>query len=499
MLFNSYIFIFGFLPVVLIGFYQIGRHSHAMAALWLAASSVFFYGWWDLRYVALLLVSIVFNYSAGYLISRKHPAPSTQHPARHLLIAAIAVNLCLLGYFKYANFFVNNLTALTGSAWTFAQVILPLGISFFTFTQIAFLVDTYQGKVKEFNFVRYALFVTYFPHLIAGPVLHHKQMMPQFQHPDTYRINLESFNVGLTIFIIGLAKKVLLADQFALYANPVFNAVALGGEPTLFEAWVGALAYALQLYFDFSGYSDMAIGLSRMFNVKLPLNFDSPYKAPNIIEFWRRWHMTLSTFLRDYLYVPLGGSRKGVPRRYANLMLTMLLGGLWHGAGWTFVLWGGLHGVYLVINHGWRKLTGSDGSATGWRAVAGIGLTFVVVVVAWVPFRAPDMAAALRMWGGMVGANGVSLPQGLASRLPEFFSMRAVFEGLTPLTALATRDVLLAIPLGLAVVWGLPNAQQWMSRYDPAWKHRLLFGIHRQCKGRKDTHWRHQLQNHWCS
>jgi len=499
MLFNSYIFIFGFLPVVLIGFYQIGRHSHAMAALWLAASSVFFYGWWDLRYVALLLVSIVFNYSAGYLISRKHPASSTQHPAHHLLIAAIAVNLCLLGYFKYANFFVNNLTALTGSAWTFAQVILPLGISFFTFTQIAFLVDTYQGKVKEFNFVRYALFVTYFPHLIAGPVLHHKQMMPQFQHPDTYRINLESFNVGLTIFIIGLAKKVLLADQFALYANPVFNAVALGGEPTLFEAWVGALAYALQLYFDFSGYSDMAIGLSRMFNVKLPLNFDSPYKAPNIIEFWRRWHMTLSTFLRDYLYVPLGGSRKGVPRRYANLMLTMLLGGLWHGAGWTFVLWGGLHGVYLVINHGWRKLTGSDGSATGWRAVAGIGLTFVVVVVAWVPFRAPDMAAALRMWGGMVGANGVSLPQGLASRLPEFFSMRAVFEGLTPLTALATRDVLLAIPLGLAVVWGLPNAQQWMSRYDPAWKHRLLFGIHRQCKGRKDTHWRHQLQNHWCS
>ena len=471
MLFNSYVFIFCFLPITLIGFFLLGRTSHRLAALWLAAASLFFYGWWDERYVGLLLASIAFNFGAGFLIGRSvaQQNGTSAHRSKIMLASAITVNLILLVYFKYANFFVDNLNQLTGSAWTLANVVLPLGISFFTFTQIAFLVDTYQGKVKEFNFVHYALFVTYFPHLIAGPVLHHKQMMPQFRNPDTYRISLENFNIGLTIFIIGLAKKVLLADQFALYANPVFNAVALGGEPKLFEAWIGALAYAFQLYFDFSGYSDMAIGLSRMFNVKLPLNFDSPYKAPNIIEFWRRWHMTLSTFLRDYLYVPLGGSRKGVPRRYANLMLTMLLGGLWHGAGWTFVLWGGLHGVYLVINHGWRKLTGSDGSATGWRAVAGIGLTFVVVVVAWVPFRAPDLDAALRMWAGMVGANGVSLPPGLASRLPEIFSTRAVFEGLTPLAALATRDVLLAIPLGLAVVWGLPNAQQWMSRYDPAW------------------------------
>jgi len=472
MLFNSYAFIFGFLPITLIGFFWLGRSSQRLAALWLAAASVFFYGWWDVRYVVLLLTSVAFNFGAGQLIGRRVTGERSEPvspSAKILLVAAIAVNLAFLIYFKYANFFVDNLNHLTGSTWTFAQVVLPLGISFFTFTQIAFLVDTYQGKVKEFNFVHYALFVTYFPHLIAGPVLHHKQMMPQFRHPDIYRISLESFNIGLTIFIIGLAKKVLLADQFALYANPVFNAVAQGGEPKLFEAWIGALAYALQLYFDFSGYSDMAIGLSRMFNVKLPLNFDSPYKAPNIIEFWRRWHMTLSAFLRDYLYVPLGGNRKGVRRRYANLMLTMLLGGLWHGAGWTFVLWGGLHGVYLVINHGWRKLTGSGGSDTGWRAVAGIALTFVVVVVAWVPFRAPDMDAALRMWAGMIGVNGVSWPTGLESRLSGFFGTSTGFSGLTPLTAISSRDVLLAIPLGLAVVWGLPNAQQWMSRFDPAW------------------------------
>ncbi|AYQ30034.1 MULTISPECIES: MBOAT family protein [unclassified Polaromonas] len=470
MLFNSYVFIFGFLPITLFGFFFLGRTSHRLAALWLAAVSLFFYGWWDERYVGLLLASIAFNFGAGFLIGRsvRQNHGTSGRRSKVMLASAIAVNLVFLVYFKYANFFVDNLNQVTGGVWTLTNVVLPLGISFFTFTQIAYLVDTYQGKVKEFNFIHYTLFVTYFPHLIAGPVLHHKQMMPQFRHSVTYRISLENFNIGLTIFIIGLAKKVLLADQFALYANPVFNAAALGGEPKVFEAWIGALAYALQLYFDFSGYSDMAIGLSRMLNIKLPLNFDSPYKAPNIIEFWRRWHMTLSTFLRDYLYVPLGGSRKGVPRRYVNLMITMLLGGLWHGAGWTFVLWGGLHGVYLVINHGWRNLTGACVAATGWRAVAGIGLTFVVVVVAWVPFRAPDMEVALRMWAGMVGVNGMSLPSSFESRLPGFFSMFTVFEGLTPMAALKNWDVLLAIPIGLAIVWGLPNTQQWMSRYDPA-------------------------------
>ncbi|MDK9725448.1 MAG: MBOAT family protein [Sterolibacteriaceae bacterium MAG5] len=467
MLFNSYAFIFGYLPVTLAGFFLLARSSHRLAALWLAAASLFFYGWWNPVFVVLVMASITVNYAFGYAIG--HARLTSESQAKTVLTVAVVANLGLLAHFKYANFFIANVSQLTGVELSAVNIVLPLGISFFTFTQIAFLVDVYRGIAREYNFIHYVLFVTYFPHLIAGPVLHHKQMMPQFGHAETYRINLESINVGLTIFIIGLAKKVLLADQFALYANPVFDVVAQGGEPKLIEAWIGALAYTLQLYFDFSGYSDMAIGLSRMFNVKLPQNFDSPYKAPNIIEFWRRWHMTLSTFLRDYLYVPLGGSRKGVLRRYANLMITMLLGGLWHGAGWTFVLWGGLHGVYLVINHGWRRLTGTDSTSSGWRVIVGVGLTFVAVVVAWVPFRATDLDAALRMWAGMFGVNGISLSSRLAARVPEVINQLAVFEGLTPLSGLNANEVVMTLPFGLAVIWLLPNTQQWMAKYQPAW------------------------------
>lgn len=469
MLFNSYEFIFLYLPVVFFGFFWIAHHSHRLAALWLAAASLFFYGWWNPQFVLLLLASIAVNYALGYAIGHVRIKADTQRAATRLLIFAVSANLLLLGYFKYTNFFISSVNQLAGAHWGLADIVLPLGISFFTFTQIAFLVDVHRGIAREYNFIHYLLFVTYFPHLIAGPVLHHKQMMPQFGNAATYRVNLENINVGLTIFIIGLAKKVLLADQFALYANPVFDAVAGGGEPKLLEAWIGALAYTLQLYFDFSGYSDMAIGLSRMFNVKLPLNFDSPYKAANIIEFWRRWHMTLSTFLRDYLYIPLGGSRHGGLRRYANLLTTMLLGGLWHGAGWTFVLWGGLHGLYLVINHGWRHLTGAQGASSGWRRVVGIGLTFFVVIIAWVPFRSANLDTALRMWAGMFGLNGVSLPGILELRLGTWLGEAAVFDGLAPMAGLSQKELVLALPLGLLVIWGLPNTQQWMSKYQPAW------------------------------
>ena len=328
---------------------------------------------------------------------------------------AIAVNLFFLIYFKYANFFVDNLNHLTGSALSLATVVLPLGISFFTFTQIAFLADTWQGKVKEFNFVHYALFVTYFPHLIAGPVLHHAEMMPQFAKRNVCHVNWDNMAVGLSIFVLGLAKKVLLADAVADFSTPVFDAVKAGGQPMLFESWVGALAYTLQLYLDFSAYSDMAIGLSLMFNVRLPLNFNSPYKATCIIDFWRRWHMTLSRFLRDYLYIPLGGSRLGTKRRYVNLMLTMLLGGLWHGAGWTFVIWGALHGFYLLVNHAWRALKQHFGWSHGGRlaTLAAGALTFLAVVVGWVFFRADSFSSAVTMLQGMVGVNGVSLPSSL--------------------------------------------------------------------------------------
>jgi alginate O-acetyltransferase complex protein AlgI len=463
MLFNSYPFIFLFLPVVLAGFFWLAPRSHRLSALWLAAASVFFYAWWNPVFVSLLLASIVFNYGAGYLIGHTQRAGQS----RPWLVSAIVLNLGLLAYFKYANFFIATANGVgVGAGWSALDIVLPLGISFFTFTQIAFLVDCHRGVAREYNFIHYLLFVTWFPHLIAGPVLHHKQMMPQFALPQTYRPNAESMAVGLTLFSLGLFKKVVLADQFALYANPVFDAAAGGASPMLVEAWVGALAYTLQLYFDFSGYSDMAIGLSRMFNIKLPLNFNSPYKAANIIDFWRRWHMTLSAFLRDYLYFPLGGNRKGPLRRHINLMATMVLGGLWHGAGWNFVVWGALHGAYLVINHAWRHLTGAHESR-GLARIASVGLTFVVVVIAWVPFRSADFATTQTMLMGMAGMNGVSIPAAFAPYLSRWIGDVVMFEGFQPGGSL--RDAIMWMGMGLPIIWLLPNTQQWLARFAPAW------------------------------
>jgi alginate O-acetyltransferase complex protein AlgI len=467
MLFNSYIFIFGYLPVTLAGFFLLGRNSHRLAALWLTAASLFFYGWWNPVFVVLVMASITVNYAFGYAIG--HARLTSEAQAKTVLTVAVVANLGLLAYFKYANFFIANVSQLTGVELSAVNIVLPLGISFFTFTQIAFLVDVYRGIAREYNFIHYVLFVTYFPHLIAGPVLHHKQMMPQFGHAVTYRINLENINVGLTIFVIGLTKKLLIADPLALCANPVFDAVAHGGEPKLFESWVGAIAYALQIYFDFSGYSDMAIGLSRMFNIRLPLNFNSPYKAPNIIEFWRCWHMTLSTFLRDYLYVPLGGNRKGELQRYINIIVTMLLGGMWHGAGWTFVIWGGLHGLYLVINHGWRRLiSNATKYDRGGRSVS-ITLTFIAVVIAWVPFRAADLETVFRLWAGMFGFNGISLPISLSGATPAWLSHVAAFDGVVTVSVLSVKRILITLPVAFAIIWTLPNTQQWLSHNNPAW------------------------------
>lgn len=420
MLFNSYIFLFCFLPVAVGVFFVLGRHSPHWASAWLTAASVFFYGWWNPAYVGLLLGSILFNYSVGYSLA--HASAKPAQPERRLLLAfGIAGNLALLGYYKYANFFVSNLNLLFGENHVLPQILLPLGISFFTFTQIAFLVDAYQGKAREYNFIHYCLFVTYFPHLIAGPVLHHKEMMPQFAHSETYRLRIANIVAGATIFFIGLFKKAVLADGVAPYVTPAFDTAAVGDTLQFFQAWGGALAYTMQLYFDFSGYSDMAIGLSLLFGIVLPLNFNSPYKSVNIIEFWRRWHMTLSRFLRDYLYIPLGGNRKGGVRRHINLGITMLLGGLWHGAAWTFALWGGLHGCYLIINHAWRALRASlkqDLTRSTWAGrFAGTAITFFAVVVSWVFFRAASFDAALSMLKAMAGLNGASIPAAFAPAL----------------------------------------------------------------------------------
>jgi len=405
MLFNSYAFIFLFLPIVLVGFFWLARSSHTFAAAWLALASLFFYGYWNPAYVGLLLGSIACNYAFGLWIA-KAGVKNKDTQKKHLLVVALIVNLTLLAYYKYTNFFIGNVNSFAGTNWSWGEIILPLGISFFTFTQIAFLVDTYQGKVKEYNFIHYTLFVTYFPHLLAGPVLHHREMMPQFQQHKNYQINWDNFATGLLLFTLGLCKKTLLADSFVPYANAIFDAAQHGALLTTYEAWAGALAYTMQIYFDFSGYTDMALGIALMFNIRLPINFDSPYKATSIIEFWRRWHMTLSRYLRDYLYIPLGGNRKGKWRRYVNLMLTMLLGGLWHGAGWTFVIWGALHGLYLTINHLWREQVVAKISFSlpvRLSALLGGILTFIAVVVAWVMFRSHDMAGAVTLLKAMFG------------------------------------------------------------------------------------------------
>ena len=478
MLFNSYIFLLVYLPVTVILFFFLGK-IHARAAIgFLGLASVAFYAWWDVAWVPLLIGSILFNFFVGRWLASKRSDRSLLW-SRSVFAAGVSGNLILLGYYKYANFIAVDVLAIFDLQATLGTIILPLGISFFTFTQIAFLADAYRGKAQEYDFPRYLLFVSYFPHLIAGPILHHSEMMPQFADKRNSTFNLENFSAGTVFFTIGIFKKVVIADQIAPFANPIFGGV---GEVNLTaqEAWLGALAYSCQIYFDFSGYSDMAVGLARMMNVRLPYNFASPYKAANIIEFWRRWHMTLSRFLRDYLYIPLGGNRRGSTRRHVNLLLTMLLGGLWHGAGWTFVVWGGLHGIYLVVNHFWSTHLPSIGKWFGG------GLTFFCVVVAWVFFRAEDLTSAFEMLRSMFGLNGLSLPEGFAAgplgKLPLEGWLR--FEGMfhnglvDPVRAIST------IGVALLIAWLLPNSQEFVDGME-----RRLRKSHRALRWRPSFAW----------
>ena len=490
MLFNSYIFIFIFLPVTLTVYYLIGsRGQHRIAISWLVAASLFYYGWWNPAYLGLILTSMLFNYAMGVYLGS-----ASNLQGRSMLLLGIAANLTLLGYYKYAGFFIENVNSLFSLGYNMEKIILPLAISFFTFQQIAYLVDAHRGEAKEYNFLHYSLFVTFFPQLIAGPIVHHKEMMPQFAKSSVYRFSHENFSVGMTIFILGLFKKVVIADNVSLYAVPVFNAVDQGVTVTFFEAWCGALGYTLRLYFDFSGYSDMAIGLGRMFGIRLPVNFYSPYKALNIIDFWHRWHMTLSRFLRDYLYFSLGGNRKGPVRRYINLMIVMVFGGLWHGAGWTFVFWGGLHGFYLVINHSWHAVKGvvwgerSNPSNLG-KSLSWL-ITFISVTIGWVFFRSTSMDSAISILASMSGLNGISLEPSLQSGfihvggiLPQnLIVYKGMFyNDLGPLEA-GFKVILLLI----VIVWFMPNTLQIMYDYTPVvdfknvvtrWKNKELWNI----------------------
>lgn len=399
MRFNSYEFLFAFLPATWIGWRLVLRLAGTTAgALWLTAASFFFYAWWDWRYAPLLGLSLLVNFGLGRRLA------DAEAPRRRLWLGlGLVWNLGLLGYFKYWNFFLDNLNFVTGAGIAWEKIVLPLGISFFTFQKIAFLVDAWKGRVRDVRLVEFALFVAFFPQLIAGPIVHHGEFIPQLREKDTFAFDRRKLALGLAVLAAGLFQKCVVADTLAPVADSAFGLAAQGARLRFFEAWVGVSAYSLQLFFDFSGYSHMALGLALLFGFRLPVNFLAPYTATSMIEFWRRWHITLSAFLRDYVYIPLGGNRN---RHLSNLFLTMLLAGLWHGAGWTFVLWGAWHGVALVGNHLWRRRFGEAPAAPWWAQ----GATLLAVALGWVLFRAPDLATARLLLESLSGWHGISVP-----------------------------------------------------------------------------------------
>lgn len=491
MLFNSYEFIFLFLPVTVLIFYQLGKFGNKkLTILWLVAASFFFYAWWNPPYFWLLLLSICFNYGIGCALNQCR-ADESRRRARLFLTLGIVFNLGAIGYYKYFNFFIDTTNSLLGTSIVLDQIVLPLGISFYTFQQISYLMDSFEGQAKGYRFIDYCLFVSFFPQLIAGPIVTHDEMLPQFSQREKEKFNEEDMAVGLTIFSIGLFKKVIFADGVAIYATSVFNAAHQGVSLTLFESWIGALAYALQIYFDFSGYSDMAIGGARMFGIKLPLNFNSPYKAVNIIDFWARWHMTLTRFLNRYLYNPIAMSlsrrrmqmgksliRRGMgsPGAFTELiaiptMITMLLAGFWHGAGWQYIIFGLLHGFYLTVNHGWnmlQKLMGDDfRKSRWWRDRLGQFATLIAVVISLVFFRAEGVGDAFSILQGMFGVNGVSLPISFSKQLAVLQNWNITFNGLIPHLKLETLEVVSWISFLFIFVWLAPNTQQWMVKFEP--------------------------------
>jgi D-alanyl-lipoteichoic acid acyltransferase DltB (MBOAT superfamily) len=443
MLFNSIPFTAGFLPLFLLGFFLLGRLSRQGALPFLLLASLGFYAWWRPSMLPLLLVSIAGNFAIGRQIQIRAP-PS----AKRWLTVGTGANLALLFWFKYAGLFALTLGLADPG------ITLPLAISFFTFQQIMFLTECYRHPGARYGFVPYASFVAFFAHLIAGPIVRPAEIVPQFTHPRFGIVDHAALASGLTLFLLGLGKKLVLADTFAAFADPGFHAAATGAPLTLVEAWCALLAYALQIYFDFSGYSDMAIGLAGMIGIRFPLNFDAPYRAASIADFWHRWHITLGRFLRDYLYIPLGGNRHGKLRASANIMATMLLGGLWHGANWNFALWGGLHGAYLLIHRAWRGHAPFHLPRPLAHAV-----TLFAVVLAWVPFRADSWAATLAMARGLAGANGFALPEPVIAALPALAHLATpvpVLLYLGDARTLALPEAIACLGLGWAIVLLLP-------------------------------------------
>lgn len=395
MLFNSIEFLFVFLPITFFVYFYLNKLKLIkIATAWLVIASLCFYSYWKIDYLPLILISMLFNYSVGSTLSNTAKLKINK---KIVMLFAIVVNVALLSYYKYFDFIIENINVLFKTDFNYMNIVLPLAISFFTFQQIAYIVDSYEGKTKEYDFLTYSLFVTFFPQLIAGPIVHHKEMMPQFDRLRNRFINHKNISIGLFLLAVGLFKKVMIADYFSIFVKATFDGLPI---MTCFEAWCASLSYTFQLYFDFSGYCDMAMGIGYMFNIVLPQNFNSPYKADSIQDFWRRWHMTLSRFLREYIYIPLGGNRKGKLKTYVNLFTTFLIGGLWHGANWTFVVWGALHGFAICIHRFWKTFNIKI------PHFVAVFMTFLFANFTWVYFRATTIETANKIISSMFGLNG---------------------------------------------------------------------------------------------
>lgn len=485
MLFNSYEYILVFLPVTVVVFLALGRNSRSLALGWLILASVVFYAWWRPVNVAIIAPSVALNYVLGRALLGLAGDPARARRRMALLVLGIVFNVGFLGYFKYANFAVTVYDDMTGADFVWKNVILPLGISFITFQKIAFLIDVAGGRIKAFSLRDYLLFVMFFPQLIAGPIIHFTETMPQWARA-TCRFDKTLFAVGITLFCFGLFKKVVLADGMAAHVTPVFAWAATGAEATFLQSWLAAVGFTLQIYFDFSGYSDMACGAALLFGIRLPINFDSPLKATSIVDFWLRWHITLTRFLTAYVYNPLAltltraraakrlpmlRARDSHPLAFLHVLVfptltTMVLSGIWHGAGYTFVLWGLLHGLYLVVNHLWRQYgpRPAPADAAGEPRVigqlAGFAVTFLAVVVAMVLFRAPDLASAGNILGGMVGLNGLGLP---GARFGD--AGMQLLDGAVHAGDFATASAILLALLAIALL--LPNSVQILAAYEP--------------------------------
>lgn len=461
MLFNSPIYIFLFLPLVFFVYFTLNQWKFIIIGkVWLVSASLFFYGYWNPSYLLLIIASMLFNYAIGRILHRTKTAEESKNrrfSRLSVLIIGLLFNLSLLGYYKYSDFFIANINTFFDSKLALLNLALPLAISFFTFQQIAYLIDSFRKDTQEYDFLNYCLFVSFFPQLIAGPIVHHREMMPQFARTRNKLINWRNITLGSTIFSIGLFKKVIVADSFAIWANAGFGT---GNILQFFDAWGTSLSYTFQLYYDFSGYSDMAIGAALLFNIRLPINFNSPYKALNIQDFWQRWHMTLSRWLKDYVYIPLGGNRNGEVRTYINLMATFLIGGLWHGAGWTFVAWGCMHGIALSVHRLWQKTSMRMSTFSGWF------FTFLFVNTSWVFFRAESFDDAWRVLKGMAGLNGFALSKPFINIINYLLPLSWPVIPASSITLLLPITALGYIVLFALVAFLAPNSLQ-LSNFSP--------------------------------